>query len=676
MFGFPSHDAPMTLTQTTLSRLRFTALAAFAATLLSACGGTTPDPVAAAAELKGIELVLNKGQSYPALKAVPTGLQSYTTTLSVAQGGVAKFHISDASGSTLKTRNAVANVYRMGLTEELISTASVATKKQTIPANAWKDCCNWPVSWQINVASTWKSGLYRADFALGSSLSSVYFVVKSATPGTASKSVLQIPFHTAQAYNNWGGKSLYEFNSSSSVKADRVSMYRPNVAMDGEVYRWILPFIQWAEKSNIALDYIASTDLDQANSPLGAYKLFMTVGHDEYWSTTMRGHYDSFVSGGGNAAIFSGNTMWWKTNNTADALGRAGGLMIATKVAGSTTGNWYESNPEGKSIGASFIRGGYVDEVANPAATKSGYQVVDATHWVFTGTGLAKGASFGQAQRILRYEVDGVDFNYDTQGVPRATGGDGVNVNTSILGLVALNGWAGNASALRPASAINLKGVAGPWAAMTLSKNNGWVFNGGTTDWARGLEPCVISGNTEPVCKITKNVIDTLSAAVSPPAPPVPPPTPVPTPTPTPTPVDPEVVSVLSYSAPNSLGGLRYLYSVDPSLSGEWIKAGRAFFGLSVARTGTLPVLRYSYTQADGKKRYIFSTEINVGGGWTSEGTSFHAYSSLSGSTVAVYEHYRVLSDGWHFMYDLATTPQPGWTLSGYAFSVPASNLK
>ncbi len=644
----------------------------FSGGLLSACGTSSTDPVVVAADLKGTELVLYKGQNYPALKQVLSGLQAYTSTISVVQGASAKFHISDASGSVLKTRNAAASVYRIGLTEELVASATVATKKQSVPANAWKACCNWPLSWQLPVGAQWKSGLYRADFAIGTSLSSVYFVVKSSTPGDLSKSVLQIPFHTSQAYNNWGDKSLYEFNSSSSVKADRVSMYRPDRAMDGEVYRWIQPFIQWAEKSNIALEYIASTDMDKAISPLAAYRLFITVGHDEYWSAAMRTNYDTFIGRGANAAIFSGNTMWWKTDNIADSFGRSGGLMVATKLQGSTTGNWYESNPEGKSIGASFLRGGYVDEVANPAATNTGYKVVDASHWVFAGSGLAQGASFGHEQRILRYEVDGVDFKYDSQNLPRPTTGDTVNANTSILGLVALAGWNGTSSALRPSTAINLSGVSGAWAAMTLSKPNGWVFNGGTTDWARGLEPCIASGNTVPICKITKNVIDALSGTAALPAP-----SPTPTPTPTPQPlVDAEIGSVQAYSATNSLGGLRYLFSLDAAIGGEWTKIGNAFYGLTVARTGTWPVIRYSYVQADGKKRYVFSTDPNLGGGWASEGAAFHAFSSELAGTIAVYEHYRTLSDGWHFTYAASTTPPSGWLLSGYAFSVPATNLK
>ena len=122
---------------------------------LVSCGNVSTPELAAGAQLdlKGNEVVSYKGQTYPALKQVATGLHAYTTTLSVSQGSVAKFHVSDQSGSALRTRNATADVFRLGLTEEWISSATVATKKQAIPANAWKACCNWPVSMQLNVGA-------------------------------------------------------------------------------------------------------------------------------------------------------------------------------------------------------------------------------------------------------------------------------------------------------------------------------------------------------------------------------------------------------------------------------------------------------------------------------------------------------------------------------------------
>ncbi len=40
--------------------------------------------------------------------------------------------------------------------------------------------------------------------------------------------------------------------------------------------------------------------------------MFISVGHDEYWSSEMRDRVEAFVKAGGNAAFFSANTSWWR----------------------------------------------------------------------------------------------------------------------------------------------------------------------------------------------------------------------------------------------------------------------------------------------------------------------------------------------------------------------------
>ena len=45
---------------------------------------------------------------------------------------------------------------------------------------------------------------------------------------------------------------------------------------------------------------------------LEGHRLFLSAGHDEYWSWGMRETLDAFTDAGGNAAIFSGNTCFWQ----------------------------------------------------------------------------------------------------------------------------------------------------------------------------------------------------------------------------------------------------------------------------------------------------------------------------------------------------------------------------
>ena len=54
----------------------------------------------------------------------------------------------------------------------------------------------------------------------------VCFVIRSAQPGNGAKILLQMATNTYNAYNNWGGYSLYDYNGIDQVQGRRVSIHR------------------------------------------------------------------------------------------------------------------------------------------------------------------------------------------------------------------------------------------------------------------------------------------------------------------------------------------------------------------------------------------------------------------------------------------------------------------
>ena len=77
---------------------------------------------------------------------------------------------------------------------------------------------------------------------------------------------------------------------------------------------WELPFLHWAEREGYAIDVVTNADLEEHPELLarpgdGGYALFLSVGHDEYWSGPMRDTVEGFIGRGGNAAFLSGNTV-------------------------------------------------------------------------------------------------------------------------------------------------------------------------------------------------------------------------------------------------------------------------------------------------------------------------------------------------------------------------------
>lgn len=71
----------------------------------------------------------------------------------------------------------------------------------------------------------------------------------------------------------------------------------------------------------VTLEFAANDDLEFRPEMLTSYKLVLSVGHDEYWSTPMRDNLEAWIGKGGNVAFFSGNTCCWQVR--AEDNGRA-----------------------------------------------------------------------------------------------------------------------------------------------------------------------------------------------------------------------------------------------------------------------------------------------------------------------------------------------------------------
>src|SRR5690606_9215678 len=152
---------------------------------------------------------------------------------------------------------------------------------------------------------------------------------------------------------------------------------------------------------------------------LDPYHLFVTVGHDEYWSAEMRAELERHLDAGGNAALFSGNNMWWKIRFEAPSAGLPRGRMLIDKANGLERaedapelhqGNWYMTNPEVKVLGAGYPRGGWRE--AFDAGDIPDFVVKRPGHWAFEGTGLAKDAPFGSSNVIISFESDDADITW------------------------------------------------------------------------------------------------------------------------------------------------------------------------------------------------------------------------------------------------------------------------
>ena len=244
-------------------------------------------------------------------------IQGFATSISVNRGETEHFKINtDASLYHLE-------IYRMGFyggagaRKVAIQRPSVLLQQQ--PACGLDtsvnllDCGNWAESATWAVPANAASGVYFAKLVRDSGpigASHVFFVVRD--DASTSSIVYQTSDTTWQAYNNYGGVSLYQGDAS------KVSYNRPFVTRDvfgGE--SWIFsaeyPMVRWLERNGYDLSYLTGVDSDQNGALLTHHKVFMSSGHDEYWSGAQRANVEAASANGANLAFFTGNGMYWKT---------------------------------------------------------------------------------------------------------------------------------------------------------------------------------------------------------------------------------------------------------------------------------------------------------------------------------------------------------------------------
>jgi hypothetical protein len=380
---------------------------------------------------------------------------------------------------------------------------------------------------EFKVPAEWPSGVYIAMFfeldAEGNVVSApddtttadgraakALFVVRSAQ-GKAAHILYKVPLFTYQAYNDTNspvnemdGGSLY---GPDETRAPQVTLRRTgggtgnlmpaDALVPPDVYdsssprqtfaHWDVPFIRWLETNGYAVDYC--TDLDIHENPgnfLASYPLLLSVGHDEYWSDDMRANVLGFIQGGGNVAFFSGNICYWRTtlqdNNTAISVNKVGLADLwrsdGTRLAGVSYNN----------AGGHWAGG----------REAVGYTVQHADHWVFHGTGLQDGDTFGTEEHLVGYECDGTLVSFQPDGTVVLSGDalqNGTPASFVILGFGTLGpNWHDRPGA--PANAT---------ATMGIYTNTGTVFTASTVDWAR-----VLAGGQAAVDRITRNVINRL----------------------------------------------------------------------------------------------------------------------------------------------------------------------
>ena len=189
-------------------------------------------------------------------------------------------------------------------------------------------------SYTLNIPSNWPTGCYLIQFKTSLGYQSyTSFVVRC--KGTEEYLVVRGDM-TYCAYNNWGGKSLYGFQSSGGVAAVKNSFDKPSVNCNGGDYfvRNDINFIKWAEGQGYDLGYLSDIDVHvRGLTCLSGHKVFISLGHDEYWTKEQRNGVEAFIASGKSAAFAGGNSCFGQVRLETGGLGGANRTEVAYRVA-------------------------------------------------------------------------------------------------------------------------------------------------------------------------------------------------------------------------------------------------------------------------------------------------------------------------------------------------------
>ena len=164
--------------------------------------------------------------------------------------------------------------------ETPVASMEFPAQSYPVPTNASQDGCGWPASASWKIPSKLASGVYIIELRYQKAITYVLLVVRPARRANKNKILCQVSVNTHQAYNPWGGGGLYGKPISERL-VNPISFDRPCQLWDLILYESSI--LNWFDR-NFEVDYCTNVDLHMRPKLLDNVKLFVSCGHDEYWS--------------------------------------------------------------------------------------------------------------------------------------------------------------------------------------------------------------------------------------------------------------------------------------------------------------------------------------------------------------------------------------------------------
>jgi hypothetical protein len=279
------------------------------------------------------------------------------------------------------------------------------TPQTTLDWRRWRDAPN-VVRFQIG---DWPSGLYFVELAepdgTGNTdeppdpdrprprIGYAPFVVRPAAPGADSRVAVVLPTNSWQAYNfydadgdGWGD-TWYAGPPHQTATLDRPYLRR---GVPPFFYRYDQAFLHWLYWTGKTVDFLAESDVQEMGGDklAATYDLIVYNGHSEYVTWPEYDAIERYRDLGGNLIFLSSNNFFRRVDRAGTTLRKIGQWRSEGRPEARLLGVQYLTNDEGEHQGLYTVR--------NAAAAS----------WLWAGTGLKDGSTFGEAVGGYGIEID------------------------------------------------------------------------------------------------------------------------------------------------------------------------------------------------------------------------------------------------------------------------------
>jgi hypothetical protein len=345
--------------------------------------------------------------------------------------------------------------------------------------------CDWHPTLSFVVPSALTSGVYTAKLSTSAATRDCLFVVRALT---TTPLLVQIPTATYQAYNAWGGDSLYPGGAfrvglTGTSQGSAVSYDRPYDSLNGagQFFARDVAMVRFLERYGYPVSYTTSESVDADPAQLLHPRALLDIGHSEYWSVRQERGFARALRSGTSLLFFSSDLLAEPIRyGRAGALGaRARGPTIvaqgglAAGRGGVARGDRFRRRSA--ALTGSAYLGCITPRLPGPGPPTYHYYSWSPAPdlkpaWLFRDTGIRRDTTI---RGIVGYELDA-----RTSASPRTT---------RVIG----GGSAPCMSAGAFSSRDSVLAAGGNTAQSTLymTRSGAIVFNTGTLGWELGLEP-------------------------------------------------------------------------------------------------------------------------------------------------------------------------------------------